>query len=534
MTEGERAAPAWPRLAAMRWTDAQMRSFYAAGIWKRAGLEALVAGHARATPGKLAFADELGELTWEQFDERVRATGAGLRDAGVDPGAVVAIRMANSVDHAVIVFAIAAAGGVAFELPPDASPEQVAGGLRRTAAVALFSDARPTTAEVSALQGPALLCRAAADVCGDPASPLPGSDPDAVALLLGTSGTTGTPKIVMRTANATLAMARNVTTRTHVGPDDVVLVGAPLAGGIGYINGLCTAAEHGCAVILPRTYTAAALLAMLTRYRATVLPTVPTIMRRMAEAPEAAGVDTSSLRVVQSGGSYLHAQTAALIESRFACRVVSAYGAVDLGTPAMVDALTDTAEHRRETVGPRYADPLCELAILGDAGMPVPDGEAGEVVMRGPNTALGYFEDPAATAVLFDARGWGHFGDLGLIDDDGYLRIVGRLKEIIIRGGKKLSIEEIEGHVRDCPGVRDVAVVGYDDPDLGERCAAVVVCEPSRTLTVATLRAFLAERQVPKMLWPERVELIDELPLSPQGKIRRRELRERIAERAPC
>ena len=525
---------AWPHLGAMRWSAAQVRSFHAAGIWRPAGLEALVAGHARATPEKLAFADELVELSWAQFDERVRSTGAGLRDAGVVPGAVVAIRMANSVDHAALVFAIAAAGAVAFELPPGSTPEQVAHGLGRVRAVALFSDTHPTSAEVGALCGPALLGHSGTDVGGDPASALPGSDPDAVALMLGTSGTTGTPKIVMRTANATLAMARNVTSRTHVGPEDVVLVGAPLAGGIGYINGLCAAAEHGCTVILPRTFAVPGLFDLLARHRATALATVPTIMRRMVQAPEAQTADTSGLRIVQSGGSYLHAQTAALIESHFQCHVISAYGAVDLGTPAMVDADRDTAEYRWGTVGRRYDDPSCELAILDDAGHPLPDGEIGEVVMRGPNTALGYFEDEAANAALFDERGWGHFGDLGLIDADGYLRIVGRLKEIINRGAKKLSVEEIEGHVRGFPGVRDVAAVGYDDPDLGERCAAVVVCEPWLRLDVAKLGVFLSQRRVPKALWPERVELVDELPLSPQGKVRRRELRETIAGRTPC
>jgi acyl-CoA synthetase (AMP-forming)/AMP-acid ligase II len=355
---------------------------------------------------------------------------------------------------------------------------------------------------------------------------LPGQDPDDVAVLVGTSGTTGTPKIVMRTANATLAMARNVVSRTGVGSDDVVLIGAPLSGGIGYINGLCTAADRGAAMLVPHANDPATLFDFIARYRATALQTVPTILRRMLEAPEAATADTSSLRLVQSGGAYLHAHTAALIESRFDCHVISAYGAVDVGTPSMVDARSDTAQHRHETVGPFFLE--SEIALVDGTGGQVSDGEVGEVVMRGPNTALGYFEDPEATRALFDDQGWGHFGDLGRVDEDGYLRIVGRLKEIINRGGKKLSIDEIEGHVRGFPGLRDVAAVGYADPDLGERCAVVAVTEPWLTLTVIKLRAYLSQRRVPKALWPERVETIDELPLSPQGKVRRRELREML------
>jgi acyl-CoA synthetase (AMP-forming)/AMP-acid ligase II len=511
-----------------------MRSFHSAGIWRQDGLDILIARHAAARAGALALADDAEQLTWAQCHERMRSVAAGLVSRGVRPGEVVAIRKRNSADHVVILLAVAAAGAVAYEVPPDASTAQVAECVERTGAVALFSDAQASQAEMRALSGPAIAALAGREVAGDPRAPLPGSDPDAVALLLGTSGTTGTPKIVMRTANASLAMARNVTSRTHVGADDIILVGAPLAGGIGYFNGVCTMAEHGCTLLLPPSYAPDSLFAMFARHRVTALPTVPTIMRRMVQSAHAASADTASLRIVQSGGSYLHADTAALIEARFGCRVISAYGAVDLGTPTMVDVERDTAQDRHETVGRRYEDPLCELAILDEAGRPVPDGVVGEVAMRGPNTALGYFGDDAATHQLFDGQGWGHFGDLGVIDERGNLRIVGRVKEIINRGGKKLSIEEIEGHVRGFPGVRDVAAVGYDDPDLGERCAAVVVCEPWLKLTLDQLRSFLAQRDIPRRLWPERVELIGELPLSPQGKVRRRELRDRLDEQIRC
>lgn len=516
----------WPHLSAMRWTEEQMASYYACGIWDPRGLDALIADQARARPDRLALADGSTELRWSELVERARTFGAGLVAAGVRPGAVVAVRMANSVDHAVIVYGIAAAGAVAFELPPDSTPAQVAGSLVRTHAVALLADAEPTVAELEALSAPALVAResAALRAAGAVADvELPGQHPDAVALLAGTSGTTGTPKIVMRTANATLAMARNVVSRTGVDADDVVLIAAPLSGGIGYINGLCTAADRGAALLLPHANDPATLFAFIARHRATALQTVPTILRRMVQSDAAENADVTSLQLIQSGGAYLHAHTAAQLEARFDCHVISAYGAVDLGTPSMVDAHGDTAQHRHDTVGRGF--PESELALLDDAGRRVPDGEIGEVVMRGPNTALGYYKDQEATRALFDDAGWGHFGDLGRIDEEGYLRIVGRVKEIINRGGKKLSIDEIEGHVRGFPGLRDVAAVGYADPDLGERIAAIVVTEPWLKLTLGQLAAYLAQRRVPKTLWPERIETVAELPLSPQGKVRRRELR---------
>jgi acyl-CoA synthetase len=528
----------WPHLRALRWSDEEAASYHADGIWTDHGYDALVARNAARHPDKVALVGDQETLTWAALDERSRALATGLRDRGVVPGAVVAARMGNSVDHAVVAFAVAAAGAVLFELPPDSTPVQVEQALARTAAVALFTDAPPTDAEVAALSAPALAARTAAELSADAAAPLvdlPGQEPDAIALLIGTSGTTGTPKIVLRTANCALAMIRDVNSRTGVGAGDVVLMAAPLSGGIGYFNGLCTLAETGCTLLVPASLAVDGLLALVARHRATVIQTVPTILLRLSAAAAHARpgtVDAASLRIVQSGGSYLHPQTAEMIEERFGCHVISAYGAVDLGTPAMVAAEGDTAAHRQETVGKAYNSPSV-FAILDDAGRALPDGEVGEVVMRGPNTALGYYEDAEATATLFDAAGWGHFGDLGRVDADGYLRIVGRLKEIINRGGKKISVNEVEDQVRAMAGLADVVAVGYPDPELGERCAVVVVADaPGTTIALDDLRAHLTDRGVPKHMWPELVVQLDELPLSPQGKVRRRELKELVEREA--
>jgi acyl-CoA synthetase (AMP-forming)/AMP-acid ligase II len=520
------AGMTWPYLRAMRWSDAEAARYYACAIWERRGVDAMLAEHARNTPDKLAIHDGSAAVTFAELDARTRGLAAGLRERGVGTGSVVAVRMGNRVDHAVVVYALAAAGAVLFELPPDATPVQAEAALRRTSAVALIADAAPTATEAAALTGPALATSAPEELAAAPATDLPGQDPDAVSLLIGTSGTTGTPKIAMRTTNASTAMSRSVTSRTGVGRDSVAMVAAPLSGGVGYVNGLCTLAVTGCSLILTGDFRPGALLREIERHRVTHLATLPTLLIRMLGADEAATADVSSLRTIQSGGAHLDPDVAALHEARFGCRVVSAYGAMDLGVPAMVATHGDTAEHRHRTVGRGF--PGTEHRIVDDDGAPLPDGEIGEVVMRGPTTALGYHADEEATRVLFDERGWGHFGDLGLIDTDGYLRIVGRVKEVINRGGKKISINEVEDHVRAFPGVVDVAAVGYDDPELGERCAVVVVTEDGAELTLDALRGFLSARGAPKHTWPERIEHFDELPVSPQGKVRRRELRELI------
>ena len=184
---------------------------------------------------------------------------------------------------------------------------------------------------------------------------------------------------------------------------------------------------------------------------------------------------------------------------------MSAYGAIDVGVPSMVAAFGDTAAHRHNTVGKPFDD-VDELALLDDAGNPVPDGEVGEVVMRGPSTALGYYGDEEATRQVYDDAGWGHFGDSAGSTRTATWWIVGRLKEVINRGGKKISINEIEDHVRAFEDVRDVAAVAYADEELGERCCAVVVTEGDFVLTLDALREFLHARGVAKHTWPERIE----------------------------
>jgi non-ribosomal peptide synthetase component E (peptide arylation enzyme) len=229
--------------------------------------------------------------------------------------------------------------------------------------------------------------------------------------------------------------------------------------------------------------------------------------------------------VIQTGGAFLSAEVARSLERAFGCTVTVVYGAIDVGAPAMV-AIDDPVELRHTTLG-RVVDGA-ELAIADPAGNHLAPGEVGEVVMRGPDLGLGYFADDDATAAVYDAGGWGHMGDLGTVDEDGYLRLVGRVKEIINRGGKKISIAEVEAALAAVPGVRDVAALSYPDPDLGERCAAFVIIEPGVQLDLAGLRKELTALRVAKTLWPERVRSIDAFPVAGSGKVNRDALRERL------
>ena len=525
--------PGWPALRSMRWSDEQAAGYYAAGLWGE-GCDRLLAAHAAAAPDRAACTDGKRSLTYAELDRGSRSLAAALRRRGLRAGDVVLVQMANSTAHVLVLYGLAAAGLVAYELPTDTSAARAAAAAMRTQATALVAD-RPAAALVDvghALAAPALVVGGGADLdrltAGPEAGALPGQDPDAVSTLIGTSGTTGTPKIVMRTANGSLAMARSVIAHSGLSGADTLLVAAPLQGGVGWINAIGSVALSGCSLVIAPDLAPETLLALIRRCAVTRIATLPTIATRMLSSPAFTAADVASVQVLQTGGAFLAPEIARSLERGFGCRVIVVYGAIDVGAPTMVSA-EDSDERRHTTLGRVCAG--AELAIVGPGGDHLSAGETGEVAMRGPDTALGYFADDAATATVFDADGWGRMGDLGTVDEAGYLRLVGRVKEIVNRGGRKISIAEVEAAVAAVEGIHEVAAVGYPDPDLGERCAVFVVGDPG--LGLEALRERLTRLGVPKSIWPERVEAIAALPVSGSGKVDRDALRRRLAGAGP-
>jgi non-ribosomal peptide synthetase component E (peptide arylation enzyme) len=366
----------------MRWSDEQAERYYREGRWERRGLDAMLAEHAARTPDRLACTDGRVSVTWAELDRRARAAAAALLDRGLERGDVVVLRTGNSTDHVVLHYALAAAGLVGYLVPGGASSSAVATAMRRTEARALVTD-EPVDPELSgALTAPGLIV--AMDDLGDEravpvadlvsATPrdLPPQDPDDVATLVPTSGTTGTPKIAMRSTNSSLAMARTVVERSGVVPGDVLLVAAPLAGGVGFINAIGTVALTGCTLVMPRDLAPETLLAFVAEHRVTRVATLPTVATRMLNAEAREHTDVTSVKVIQTGGAFLHPGTAAAIERAFGCTAVIVYGAIDVGAPAMVSAADDPPERRHTTVG-RVA-PGTDLGIMGEDGALLPDG----------------------------------------------------------------------------------------------------------------------------------------------------------------
>lgn len=534
MSLGDRM-PGWPALRGMRWSDEQARSYYAEGYWEPLGMYAHFARHAERTPGKLAYGDGETELTFAELCDRATSFGGALLDEGLEPGDVVLVRLHNSVDYVVALIGLAAAGLVAFHVAADTNSGGLIDSILRTEARGVIVEEPLSTEERGLLVGPALTITTHthgegtlpfAGLLDAPRDDLPPQDPDAVANLIPTSGTTGTPKLVMRSVNCSLAMARALTERGRFGTDDTVLIGAPLSGGVGFFNGIGVGALTGCTTIIAPDLKADSMLALAARTRATRISTLPTVVTRMATSEMLGEVDLSALRGVQTGGAFMRPEMGERIERELGCRLTIIFGSVDVGSVTMTSFEEPSAERRFTTVGQLL--PGAEGAIVDPAGKPLPVGEVGEIVMRGPDTAIGYFDDPEATAKVFDEAGWGHFGDLAVFDADGYARIVGRLKEIINRGGRKISVLEVETAVGEWDVVRDVAAVGYPDDDLGERCAVFVVTQDGSEVDLGRLRAHLEAHGTGKWMWPERIVCVATLPVSPSGKIKRDELRARL------
>jgi acyl-CoA synthetase (AMP-forming)/AMP-acid ligase II len=534
----------WPHLAHHRWSEPERRRHYAEGTWGPHDLWRYLLRHAERHPDREAYVDRDERLSFADLRRRSAALAFALRERGARTGDVVAVQLPNWVEYPIARFAVSAAGCALLSLPPDAESDAVAGLIAHTGARVLVTRSAVAPVVRAALGDGALVVAVREEIpdavpldrfvtatAGETGryEELPGGDADAVDLLMGTSGTTGTPKLVMRTANSFLAMSRAVVDRIGLDAGDALMIAAPAAQGIGYMHAIADAALTGCRVILPDRFDAGSLLAALERERVSTLVTVPTVAIRMLADPRLDRTDLSSLRCYQSGGAPLPPQTAAELEDRCGCQVLNMYGSLDVGIPTMTAPRTDPPDVRHHTVGATVRG--VELRVVAADGTPLPPGEVGEVVMRGPNTAIGYYADDEGTARTFDPAGWGHFGDLGVIDADGRLRIVGRLKDVIIRGGRNISASEVEAAARQHPDVVDAAAVAAPDPELGERCVLFVVTTDPE-LDLAAVTGFLRERAVAKYTWPERLVVVDELPLDPQGKVRKSVLRQWLAERS--
>lgn len=525
-----------------------------AGFWGSRIWTDYIDETARQAPGRIAIVDSAGSLTYAEFRRAIDHLALELVELGIKKEERFGIQLPNWREFVIMRFALAKIGAVSVPLPADWRRKEVEYVLGTSEAVGLVVPlqfrGRDYVSEYADLGASVPTLRTRLVARGD-AGPVPGwrslgslldgrrgpagagglaslrPGANEVDLIVTTSGSTAAPKMVVRTPNCFLTTTRQFV--EHRGPlsgSDVVAGLAPIARGVGYWIGVAAPVVAGCTMALLDRFTPEAAVQWIARTRATVAIAVPTQIVKMLDVADLERHDLRGFRLFVNGGAAIAPSAAEEAERRFGCVIMSAYGAVEGGIPTCT-AADDPPEKRFRTVG--RALPGMEMRIVDDDGRPLPPGSPGEIVYRGPNVSVGFWRNAEGYRQLFDDDGWFRSGDLGVIDEQGYLTIVGRKKEIIIRGGINISPSEVEGLLQDHPAIRQVAIVKMPDPVLGERCCAYVEPAPGAIVTVESLAEFLAAKDVAKYKFPERVELCGDLPTTGEGgKVLRRALEDDI------
>jgi len=284
----------------------------------------------------------------------------------------------------------------------------------------------------------------------------------------------------------------------------------------------------GAKTILLERFDAEEALRVIEREKVSVVTAVTTQFIKMLQVPNFSKYDLTSWRVMYTGGQDVPYEKVKELESSTGCTVLQFYGSVESGAVSRT-VLGESLEQRTKTVGKPVPEMNVKLFDPASGEEVTAPGQVGEVACKGPSIGSGYYNDPENTKKLFNSKGWLLTGDLGTIGEDGYLRLVGRVKDIIIRGGQNISAAEVEDAICGHPKAAEVAVVAMPDPVFGEKACAYVVTKAGQNITYEELVIYLNNLKIAKYKLPERLEVVKELPLSPGGKVMKNVLRNDIA-----
>ncbi len=514
------------------WEDVPLGRFYSTVFDSHGDRIALISGSER--------------VTYTQLEERVERVALHLLEQGVAPLDRWVVQLPNIPEFVYLYFALQRLGAIPimglaghrwneinafFELSGAtgyAVSEQL-GDFDSRPLVTSIRDAHPRVQTVlgaitirELLQRNPRLHRGLVDAVE--------IDPDEPCILQLSGGTTGVPKLIPRTNNDYVYNTKAAVAVNDVGPDDCLLVALPIAHNFPLAcPGISGFFWRGARAVLTESPRADDVFPLIERERVTHLELVPALLIRYINAPSLADRDLSSVRVINTGGQKLQPEVKRRAESVFPnARVQEVFGMAE--GLLMFVRLDDPDDVRFETVG----RPVCEddeIRIVDDERNPVADGEVGELLVRGPYTLRGYYGVPEYNARTFTPDGFYCSGDLMRRHPSGNYVVEGRKKDLINRGGEKISAEEIENLILSHPAVLNVACVPMPDPVLGERMCAFVIAKAGRSVTLPELTAFLTEKGLAKFKLPERLELTDDLPLSKFGKVAKNVLTKQVAEK---
>lgn len=467
----------------------------------------LIDRRAVQNPDGPAVADSTTSLTNTELLGWVRAVAGQLADLGIESGDVIAVRLTNRVEFVVLLFASWRLGGTITPVNPALTDVEVGRQLDDSGAKLLVIEQdTATVGDVPTLRVSDLAREYTTEI-------LPSEDTSGLALLIYTSGTTGAPKGVMldhANLDAMTAMGRAA---LKVGPDDRCLLILPLFHVNGIVVSILTPLLVGASTVIADRFNPNTFFETLERNRPTFFSAVPTIYSMLAALPDDIRPDTSSVRFAVCGAAPVSAELLTRFEGRYGFPLVEGYGLSEATCGSTINPLD--GPRKPGTVGLPF--PGQELRILDVNGNTVPHGDAGEVEVRGPNVMRGYLGRPDDTSAVLD-NGWLRTGDVGRLDEDGYLTIVGRSKEMIIRGGENIYPKEIEDVLAGDPTVLEAAVIGMPDEKWGEIVVAFVQPRPGATIDVDALKSRCRE-QLSGYKRPTIIRVLETLPKNALGKL---------------
>lgn len=523
-------------------TSAAMAArFRAAGYWKDLTVYERVRAAAQRDPGKLALIDGDRRISYADLLELVDLIAGNLLDLGIPVGGIVAVQSKNAPELPIMHLAAQRIGRLYMPLHDSWRDIEVEHALKTAdvttliipgvyrdfdhgAMVAGMLERLPKLRHVFVMDGMPGRFRNFSDLLeshGHGSAQLDAErpDPDAPATLMLSGGTTSLSKISPWSSNNLLNALDCYAQAAGYGRDDITAAIAPAGtGATGYIYGYLTPLLQGAtSVILPRWKDPEEAIELIVKHRCSHAIGIPTQLTLMIPGLERRQLeDFAAFKVFTNAGAALSFDTADKIERLMGCKIQTIYGATDAGTPTMT-GIYDTKDKRLNTAG--QVTRGCECQLWDAEGKPVPQGEPGEVVWRGPDKSYGYLGDEQATRDAFTTDGFYKSGDLGQFDAQGYLRIVGRIKDMILRGGRNVSPRTSEEPLMTHPSVLEVAVAAMPDPVLGERACAFVMLKPGTTLGFEEMKQFLIANKLAIWQLPERLEIVEDMPRSTGGKI---------------
>lgn len=532
------------------WPEDVAARYRAEGIWLGLTIPEVVERTIAEVPGKVALIDGGRQVTYRELGEAVDRLACAFVRLGLEPLDRAIFQLGNGANLVVSFLALIKAGVIPVMALPAHRESEVAHFLAHAEAAAYLIpdkvrsfDYRPMAAALA--EDAPLLRHVLVDgvpapgqhdlraMMDEPAAPamqqaLAARRPAAgeVALMLLSGGTTAIPKMIPRTHDDYVYNFLQCGAATGIGRDTVLLAVLPMAHNFTLAcPGLLSVLAAGGTVVVAPAPTPEVVFPLIERHRVTMVCTAVPLVTSWLNSSEPERHDLSSLEVLMNGGAKLVPELRRRIEERFGCLFIESFGT---GEGLLNKTRRSDPEHIRFHSSGRPISPADEIRVVDAEGNEVPDGTRGELQARGPYTIRGYYKAPEANKAAFTADGFYRMGD-AVKRVDGYLYVEGRMKDLVNRGGEKISCEEVEDHLLAHPAVAMACLVAMPDPIYGEKACAFVILREGAKLDFDSMVNFMLGRKIAKFKLPERLEIVDSFPISPAGKILRRELRNRIA-----